>query len=135
VIFDGGRLRSKVEIQSAIQEQALIEYEAAVLSALQDVENALVSLAENRRRQAALRDAVEAARNAALLARHRYTGGLVDFQTVLDTERTVLTVEDSLASAEADTTSALIRLYKALGGGWSPASSRDSAGNPVRGTS
>jgi NodT family efflux transporter outer membrane factor (OMF) lipoprotein len=118
VIFDGGRLQSQVEIQGAIQEQAMIEYEAAVLAALEDVENALVSLAENQRRQAALRNAAEAARNAALLARHRYTGGLIDFQAVLDTERTVLTVEDSLASASADGTSALIKLYKALGGGW-----------------
>ena len=127
VIFDGGRLRSQVEIQSAIQEQALIQYEAAVLSALEDVENALVSLAETRRRKAALRDAAEAARNAALLARHRYTGGLIDFQTVLDTERTVLTVEDSLASAEADGASALIRLYKALGGGWAAKDSGNAA--------
>ena len=129
VIFDGGRLRSQVEIQSTVQEQALIEYEATVLSALEDVENALVSLNENRRRQAALRDAAEAARNAALLARHRYTGGLIDFQAVLDTERTVLTVEDSLATAEAEGASALIRLYKALGGGWSPAASGDAGQN------
>jgi len=135
VIFDGGRLRSQVEIQSAIQEQALIEYEATVLTALEDVENALVSLNENRRRQTALRDATEAARNAALLARLRYTGGLIDFQTVLDTERTVLTVEDSLATAEAEGASALIRLYKALGGGWSPTASGDAAQNSTGGKS
>ncbi len=135
VIFDGGRLRSKVEIQSAIQEQALIEYEAAVLSALEDVENALVSLAENRRRGAALREAVESARNTALLARHRYTAGLIDFQTLLDAERTVLTVEDSLASASTDAASALIRLYKALGGGWTSSSIGDFTGNTIGGTS
>jgi outer membrane protein TolC len=135
VIFDGGRLQSQVEIQSAIQKQALIEYEAAVLAALEDVENALVSLAENRRRQAALRNAAEAARNAALLARHRYTGGLIDFQTVLDTERTVLTVEDSLASASADGTSALIRIYKALGGGWSAKDSGNAAETTTGGQS
>jgi NodT family efflux transporter outer membrane factor (OMF) lipoprotein len=134
-IFDGGRLRSQVEIQSAIQEQALIRYEAAVLSALEDVENALVSLSETRRREAALRDAAKAARNAALLARHRYTGGLIDFQTVLDTERTVLTVEDSLASAEADGSSALIRLYKALGGGWTAKDSGSTAETTTGGES
>ena len=127
VIFDGGRLRRQVEIQDAVQEQALIGYEAAILIALEDVENALVSLADNRHRQAALRAAAEAARNAAVLARHRYTGGLIDFQSVLDTERTVLAVEDSLASAEAEGASAIIRLYKALGGGWSPESSGDAA--------
>jgi NodT family efflux transporter outer membrane factor (OMF) lipoprotein len=119
VVFDGGRLRRQVEIQDAVQEQALIAYEAAVLTALEDVENALVSLSENRKRKIALAAAVEAARNAALLARYRYTAGLIDFQTVLDTERTQLTVEESLATAEADGATALIRLYKALGGGWS----------------
>lgn len=122
-ILDGGRLRRQVEIQSAIQEQALVGYEAAVLTALQDVENALVSLANSRQRQATLRSAVEAAHNAALLARDRYTSGLIDFQTVLNTERTVLTIEDSLASAEAEGATALVQLYKALGGGWPAAAS------------
>jgi len=125
-IFDAGRLRQQVEIQNAIQERALVSYEAAVLTALQDVENALVSLANSRDRQAALRSAVEAARNAALLARNRYASGLIDFQTVLNTERTVLTIEDSLASAEAEGATALVQLYKALGGGW-PAATSDAA--------
>jgi len=120
-IFDAGRLRRQVEIRDAIQEQALIAYEASVLAALEDVENALVSLSENRNQQAALQSAAEAAHNAALLARHLYTGGMIDFQTVLDTERTQFTVEENLAIAKANGASALIRLYKALGGGWSPA--------------
>lgn len=118
-IFDGGRLRQQVEIQTAVQQQALIAYEAAVLTALEDVENALVSLANSRGRQAALSNAAEAARNAALLARYRYSAGLIDFQTVLDTERSVLTIEDSLAASQAEGASTLVRLYKALGGGWS----------------
>jgi len=110
-----------VAIQSAIQEQALVSYEAAVLAALEEVENALVSLANSRERTAALRSATEAARNAALLARDRYSSGLIDFQTLLNVERTVLALEDSLASTQAEGASALIQLYKALGGGWSPA--------------
>ncbi len=120
-LFDGGRLRQQVEIQSAVQEQALVSYEATVLTALEEVENALVALANSRSREEALRSAADAARNAALLARHRYTSGLIDFQTVLDTERTVLTVEDSVAVTQADGASALVQLYKALGGGWSAA--------------
>ncbi len=118
-LFDGGRLRQQVEIQNALQEQALIAYEAAVLGALEEVENALVSLANSRQRQAALGGAAEAARNAALLARYRYSAGLIDFQTVLDTERTVLTIEDSQAGSQAEGATALVQLYKALGGGWS----------------
>ncbi len=121
-IFDAGRIRQQVHIQTAIQEQALINYESTVLNALAEVENALVALANTRQRQDHLRDALQAARVAARLAQHRYRGGLIDFQTVLDTERTVLTVEDKLTLSEAEGARALIQLYKALGGGWSPAS-------------
>jgi outer membrane protein, multidrug efflux system len=120
-IFSRASIRRQIEIQNAAREQAVISYDQSVLSAMQDVENALVALANARRRQASLANAAEAARNAALLARHRYTTGLTDFQTVLDTERSVLTIEDSLKASQAEGTAALIRLYKALGGGWSSA--------------
>lgn len=119
-VFNAGRLRAQVEIQDAVREQAQVSYEQAVLTALQEVENALVALARNRERVEALAIAAESARNAAELARQRYSAGLIDFQSVLDTERSVLSAEDGLASSRADGVLALIRLYKALGGGWSP---------------
>jgi len=119
-LFNAGRLRAQVEAQDAVREQAQVAYEQSLLAALQDVENALSALARSQERQNALTNAADAARNAAALARQRYTAGLVDFQSVLDTERTRLSVEDSLASTRADGVLALIRLYKALGGGWSP---------------
>ncbi len=118
-VFNAGRLRAQVEIQDAVREQAQVSYEQAVLTALQEVENALVALARNRERIEALAIAAESARNAAQLAQQRYSAGLIDFQSVLDTERSVLSAEDSLASSRADGVLALIRLYKALGGGWS----------------
>ena len=108
-----------MEAQDAVREQAQVAYEQAVLTALQEVENALVALARNRERGEALTRAAEAAHAAAHLARQRYGAGVIDFQSVIDTERTVLSVEDSLASTRADGVLALIRLYKALGGGWS----------------
>jgi multidrug efflux system outer membrane protein len=119
-VFDAGRLRAQVEIQDALRAQKRAAYDKAVLTALEDVQNALVALSGGGERQQALISAVGAARNAALLARHRYNAGLIDFQTVLTTERTLLAVEDSLASADAERLTALIQLYKALGGGWSP---------------
>lgn len=119
-VFNAGRLRAQVEIQDTVREQAQVSYERAVLTALQEVENALVALARNRERVEALAVAAESARNATELARQRYSAGLIDFQSVLDTERSVLSAEDSLASSRADGVLALIRLYKALGGGWSP---------------
>jgi NodT family efflux transporter outer membrane factor (OMF) lipoprotein len=120
-IFDAGRLRQLVEIQREVQVQAQVSYESTVLTALEEVENALVGFGNSLARRAALAEARTAARNAALLARYRYSAGLIDFQVVLDTERSVLTIEDSLATSEADRVLALIQLYKALGGGWTPA--------------
>lgn len=121
-ILDGGRLRAQVDAQNAVREQAEIAYRQAILSALQDVENALTLLASGEQRVKALEVAVASARSASELAIQRYGAGLIDFQSVLDTQRTVLTSEDNLASARADRVLALIRLYKALGGGWKPIS-------------
>ncbi len=104
---------------------SLLPSKATVLTALEDVENALVSIANSQARTTALTSAVESARNAALLARYRYASGLIDFQAVLDTERTILTVEESLKEVQADNMTAVIQLYKALGGGWAPAEALD----------
>lgn len=123
-IFDASQLRQQVVIRTAEQEQALAAYEAALTGALRDVEDARSALFNGRERGAALAQAVQAARNAALLASFRYRSGLVDFQTVLDTERSVRTLEDSQASTQADTAIAMIQLYKALGGGWSAGAAR-----------
>ena len=120
-LFDGGRLQSAVEVRSAVQEQALISYRNAVLGALEDVENALTAHAWARERLDARRAAATAARNAAQLARQMYDTGLTDFQRVLDTERTRLAAEDAQAQAESTQVASLIKLYKALGGGWQPA--------------
>jgi NodT family efflux transporter outer membrane factor (OMF) lipoprotein len=126
-IFNAGRLKNQVEAQDAVREQAEVTYQQTVLTALGDVENALVALARNRERSEALARAAEASRTAAQLARQRYSAGVIDFQSVIDTERTVLSVQDSLASTRADEVLALIRLYKALGGGWSQESPSRSA--------
>lgn len=119
-IFNAGRLRAQVDIQDAVREQALVAYQQTVLLALQEAENALVDLARNRERGEALANAVESARAAAVLARERYSAGLIDFQSVLTSQRSVLVLEESLARNRANGVLALIRLYKALGGGWSP---------------
>ena len=121
-VFDAGRVRRQIDIQTAVQERALSDYQGAVLTALEDVENALVAFDNAERRRAALANAATSARNAALLAGQRYSAGITDFQTVLDTQRTVLVAEDALAGSENDRVQALVQLYKALGGGWTPES-------------
>jgi outer membrane protein TolC len=117
-LFDGGAARAQVQAQSAALEQARVAYQAVVLTALQDVEDALVALRGDRERLVHLQQAATAAANADLLARDRYSSGLIDFQIVLQTQRTLLTAQDSVASASTDISSDHVRLYKALGGGW-----------------
>ena len=128
-LFDGGRTSARIAAQSAVEEQALVSYEASILTALEDVENGLVSYAAGRERLETRKRAAESARNAALLARTLYQAGSVDFQTVLTTDRTRLTAEDSLASAEGDLLAAVVKLYKALGGGWQPTSETSNTAN------
>lgn len=118
-IFNGGALRQNIKVQNALVTQALASYEATVLAAYEEVENALDAWTSEQRRHEALVRAVESARRAAELALVQYNSGLVDFQTVLTADRQLLSLEDSLAISDGETTSNLIRLYKALGGGWS----------------
>jgi NodT family efflux transporter outer membrane factor (OMF) lipoprotein len=117
-VFKGGAIRQNIEVQNALQEQTLKQYEAAILIALEDVENALTAFAEEQERRDALLAATESAQRAAELARDQYASGLIDFQTVLDSERSVLSFQDQLAQSRGQVTSNLISLYKALGGGW-----------------
>jgi len=119
-VFDAGALRAQVRSQQAALDQAYAAYDAAVLTALQEVEDALIALRGDRERLVSLRRAAESAANAAQLASQRYRSGLIDFQTVLDTQRTQLSTQDSVASANADLSADHVRLYKALGGGWLP---------------
>jgi NodT family efflux transporter outer membrane factor (OMF) lipoprotein len=129
-VFDGDALRAQVRVQQAALGQAQATYRATVLGALQQVEDALVALRGDRMRLASLRLAADAASNAALLARQRYSSGLIDFQTVLDTQRTQFATLDGVASAMADVSSDQVRLFKALGGGWPSADQQGPGGWP-----
>jgi multidrug efflux system outer membrane protein len=119
-VFHAGAVRQNIEVQDALQEQALTRYESAVLSALEEVENALAAYAGEQVRRQSLAESSEAARRAADLAGEQYSAGLIDFQVVLDAQRSLLNSQDQLATSEAEIASDLIRLYKALGGGWTP---------------
>ncbi|SMC25526.1 efflux transporter, outer membrane factor (OMF) lipoprotein, NodT family [Desulfacinum hydrothermale DSM 13146] len=119
-IFDAGAIRKTIQVRNAQQEQALLNYEATVLKALEEVENALTTYAKEEQRLERLEKAVEAARKAEAAARDRYQAGLVDFTDVLDTQRTLQSFQDEMAQSRGAAITNLIRLYKALGGGWTP---------------
>ncbi|MFT3953615.1 MAG: efflux transporter outer membrane subunit [Piscinibacter sp.] len=119
-LFDGGAAKAQTAAQQAAYDQARESHRSAVLVALKDVEDALVALQRDRERLATLQQAAEAAGNAALLARQRYASGLIDFQTVLETQRSLLSAQDNVAASRIDVATDHVRLYKALGGGWTP---------------
>jgi len=119
-IFDAGAVRRNVEVQSALQEQYWIAYESAVFNALEEVENSLVAYAREHQRRKSLILAAEAAGEAAKLAEQKYQAGLTDFSQVLDAQRSWFSYQDQLAQSEGAIASDLVRLYKALGGGWTP---------------
>jgi outer membrane protein, multidrug efflux system len=117
-VFKAGGIRQNIEVHSSLQEQALIQYEAAVLGALEDAENALAAYAAEQRRRDDLGEAARAAQRAVELARHKYQAGLTDFTNVLDAERSLLSFQDQWTQSNGTVASNLVRLYKALGGGW-----------------
>ncbi len=116
--FDAGAIRNNIAAQTAIEEQYLARYEAAILTALEEVENAMVAYAEEQLRRELLKSAMENARDAMRLSRDRFSAGLVDFSNVLIAQASLLNFEDQLAESDGAVTSDFVRLYKALGGGW-----------------
>ena len=119
--FDLGRVRAQIAGARAGAVIALDEYQQSVLNALEETEDALVTHARDRDQLLNAQQAARASATAAKLAEIRYKGGMVDFLSVLDAERTQLQAEDALARSRTETAISLIAVYKALGGGWESA--------------
>jgi outer membrane protein TolC len=117
-LFDAGRIRATIQVQDALTQQALRQYQKTVLTALQDVENALVAYAKEQVRRQSLTDAVATNRRAVDLANRLYTQGLTNFLNVLGAERSLYTTEDAFVQSQRNIALDLVALYKALGGGW-----------------
>ena len=117
-VFAGGAIEGNIRLQKALQKEALASYKATVLLALKEVENTLVAYVQEQQRFQALAESADAAGQAADLAEIQYQAGLINFTEVLVARRSQLSLEDQLALSKATMTGNLIRLYKALGGGW-----------------
>jgi outer membrane protein, multidrug efflux system len=117
-IFDAGKILANVHVQNELERQAVLNYQQTVLTALGEVEDSLASYRTEQLRRLALMDAVTASRQALDLARQQYQQGVIDFLTVLDTQRSLLDAEDELVQSDQAVSDDLVQLYKALGGGW-----------------
>jgi outer membrane protein, multidrug efflux system len=120
-IFNGGRLNAQVRSSRAAADGAFAAYKSTVLTAMEDVENAIVALqaAQERERQFVI--AYDAANNSAILARSQYRSGLTDFTTLNTQESALISARNGLVQARSDKATALVALYVALGGGWDSA--------------
>jgi multidrug efflux system outer membrane protein len=119
-LFDGFLLESQLKQAKGLQVQYLQAYRKAVLSAFADVEKALVALAQFTRQEKLQADAVAASRKAFDVSETQYRGGTVALLTVLQTEQTLFTAENTLVLVRLNKYLAASSLFQALGGGWTP---------------
>ena len=114
-------VKGKAQAEAARQraEQALLVYEATLQESFREVEDSLVAVRTYRDEHAAQSRRAHSATQAAKLSRARYNGGVVDYLEVLDTERTLFNAELDKSQSLQRYYNAIVRLYAALGGGWS----------------
>ncbi len=129
-IFAGGRFYYNIKVQNALTEQARLTYEKTVLTALKDVETALVAYAKEQQHRKSLAEAVVNNRKAVDLATTLYVAGKSDFLNVLIAQLSLFATEDALAQSTRTVDTNLIALYKALGGGWEKEPQTAAAGKP-----
>ncbi len=119
-VLNFGRLNNAIAAQRAACQASCVRYEQTVLVAVEEVENGLAAFHNEQLRVAELARGVEAAKLAVRVSAVRYERGLASFQRVVDTQRQLLTLEDQYATSRGTVLLNLIRVYKALGGGWTP---------------
>ncbi|MDQ6683880.1 MAG: TolC family protein [Pseudomonadota bacterium] len=118
-LLDFGRVRSRIDASEARAEQALATYEQTVATALEETEGALTQFTRDAQQSERLAFAAANAADASRLARLRFDAGSSDFLAVLDAERQTLAARDQLVQAQVGQSTALVAVYRALGGGWS----------------
>ena len=116
--FDLGAIRARIGASEARAQQSLVGYEQAVALALEETEGAFSSYSRSAQRAEKQAAAAASAQEAARIARIRFEAGASDFSVVLDAEREVLGNEDALMQSQTATATALVNVYRALGGGW-----------------
>jgi outer membrane protein, multidrug efflux system len=117
-VFNAGRTKAMNDIAKSSQSEAVLHYEDAIVRALEDVENALTSLQDERERAQLLQSAAQSADAAYGRAQSLYSRGQIDLLPLLDAQRTRLTVRVSANDSSTQLLLDSVQLYKALGGGW-----------------
>jgi multidrug efflux system outer membrane protein len=117
-IFTAGSISGQVRQAEAQQQQALFQYQQAIQSAFQEVDDALISVQKSREQLVIQQRQVDALRTYARLARLRFEGGYTSYIEVLDAERSLFNAQLSYTQTNGVVFNSLVALYKAMGGGW-----------------
>lgn len=117
-VFNYGRLKNQVRVQDARLEELIVNYQNTVLQAAREVEDGLSSYLGSRGQSEYLAESVKAAQRSVDLALIQYREGAVDYQRVLDTQQSLLRLQDADTTVRGEAITALVSVYKALGGGW-----------------
>lgn len=123
-IFDGGQLRAGLALSQAQRRELLETYRKAVVSALTDVETALIAARESAAREVGQARALASARRAFALSEERLRAGTIDLATLLSAQQSLFQAQDALVLARFARLQAAAQLAQALGGDWSPAAAR-----------
>lgn len=115
-IFRGGALQGGLDQAKARHAELIANYRQTILVALQETQNALSAVDTAKQRETLLQSARAESENAYKLARDRYEAGAIDYQTLLDTQRALLSAQDAEVVARLDRLTSTIQLYKAMGG-------------------
>jgi len=102
----------------ATREQFALQYQAAVLTAFQEISDALISKESQPRRARNKAVAVEAYKTAVVISMERYRLGNADYYEVLQEQQLLFPAENSLVRFQLNQLLAVVQLYRALGGGW-----------------
>jgi NodT family efflux transporter outer membrane factor (OMF) lipoprotein len=117
-VLNYGRLKNQVRVQDARLEELIVNYQNTVLQAAREVEDGLSGFVGSRKQSEYLAESVKAAQRSVDLALVQYREGAVDYQRVLDTQQTLLRLQDAYTTVRGEAITALVSVYKALGGGW-----------------
>jgi NodT family efflux transporter outer membrane factor (OMF) lipoprotein len=117
-ILNYGRLKNNVRVQDARYQQAIVNYQNTVLNAYKEVEDAMVAFIQSQQESSLREEAAMASKKSTEIANIQYREGAVDFQRVIDSERTLVLQQDNWTNTRGEIALNLIAMYKALGGGW-----------------
>jgi outer membrane protein, multidrug efflux system len=117
-LFQGGRLRNRVALAEARQQEAALAYQRAVQQAFREVSDALVAYRKSQEFRAQQEQLTRSAEDATRLSNMRYTGGAASYLEVLDSDSRKFVAQLNLSQAQLNELQSIVRIYRALGGGW-----------------